>query len=332
MTNPETQRESGRKPLGTRGTSSSPDNNLTPFHTPGPLGVSDLTQQCVESGADVRTKTCQDLQLRKPFLVGLAIDQYLTPKVPVIVTDPGLKDNTIRFGQDVEFSVGRAAPNKQSVGTDEATLKSKMRELLKIFASGDKTGMAKRLFDQFLNKNSGLQVFGDKDMNAIISKHTNFLSFSELTLAAPGTPGTNSQKTRIHQALKKLNWDLNKVAAITDLGVPAFNLGSKGWSTGDFNNGLGVMINGVQVVLVYAEKYHYHCERKSYDITLRFVLYDVFGLDDDDLKEFGADSEWNVSDAKQGITAWWQLQHQFGYAPLLTRAEVTREFKDIPAI
>ena len=92
------------------------------------------------------------------------------------------------------------------------------------------------------------------------------------------------------------------------------------------------MINGVQYVLVYVDDYLYRCNRNTYDITLRFVLYDIFGLDDEDLKEYGADSDWNISDSKQGITAWWQLQHQYGYPPLVTRAEVTRTFKDVSAM
>ena len=62
------------------------------------------------------------------------------------------------------------------------------------------------------------------------------------------------------------------------------------------------------------------------------VIITVFGLDDDDLNEYGADSSWNVSDAKKGITAWWQLQRQHSHAPLLTRAEITKEFNNISAI
>jgi hypothetical protein len=51
----------------------------------------------------------------------------------------------------------------------------------------------------------------------------------------------------------------------------------------------------------------------------RPTFYDVFGLDDDDLREFGAASDsFGSSTASVGITAWWQLQHQHGYAPLVT--------------
>jgi hypothetical protein len=98
------------------------------------------------------------------------------------------------------------------------------------------------------------------------------------------------------------------------------------WSTGDFNNGLGVMINGVQHAIVVAKAYHLDRTKNEYSIKLEYVFYDVFGLDADDLKEYGADGGWGDSDAAQGITAWWQLQHQHGYAPLITRIAFEEEF------
>ena len=103
--------------------------------------------------------------VHEPFLVGLAIDKYLKPKVPIIVSDPGLVDDTIKFGADVEFGFARKAPGGQSVGISEATLETKMRKLLSIFASGDRTGMAKRLFNAFLDRKSKIEVFSDDDMN-----------------------------------------------------------------------------------------------------------------------------------------------------------------------
>ncbi|NBC44379.1 hypothetical protein GTZ93_31690 [Corallococcus exiguus] len=109
------------------------------------------------------------------------------------------------------------------------------------------------------------------------------------------------------------------------LGVPAFNEGSPAWHTGDFSNGLGVMINGIQHVVVIAKEYRFDRPKSEYTIKLEYVFYDVFGLDDDDLQEYGADGGFD-SDASQGITAWWQLQFQHGYVPLITRIAFEREF------
>jgi hypothetical protein len=71
----------------------------------------------------------------------------------------------------------------------------------------------------------------------------------------------------------------------------------------------------------------YRHENGRYCIGLKYIFYDVVGLDDD-LREFGAASEWfGASTASVGITAWWQLQHQHGYAPLVTRITVDKDFE-----
>jgi hypothetical protein len=83
-------------------------------------------------------------------------------------------------------------------------------------------------------------------------------------------------KVRIHQALKAAGWDINKLRFPSDLGVPAFNKGSKFWSTDDFDNGLGVMINGVQHAYVMATAYAYDAAAARYCIALKYLFYDVF--------------------------------------------------------
>lgn len=72
-------------------------------------------------------------------------------------------------------------------------------------------------------------------------------------------------------------------------------------------------------------------KNSRYHLKLRFVFYDVFGLDDEDLIEYGASSDsWMNSDASIGITAWWQLQHQYAYAPLVTRIIVDKTMRFLP--
>jgi len=268
------------------------------------------------------TLTCIISKSDKSFLIAKAIDSNIHPKKSQLVDG-----NELMLGQDILFSNNRTSPgNNYSVSNSEKTLKKKMLELLKIFADGDKTQMAKRLFDRFLSKNKTIGIFEDKDLNKSIENHENFKAFSDFTIAAPGTKGLNPNKIRIHQALQRNNWDINRVSLIKDLGVPAFNLGRKVFLRNkDFDNGLGLMINGVQYVFVYAENYKYDICYNQYEIKLKFILYDVFGLDDDDLLEFGAKSDWGTK-AAQGITAWWQLQHQFNYAPLITKAVVCKKY------
>jgi len=191
--------------------------------------------------------------------------------------------------------------------------------------------MAARLVDAFLRKQSSVSYFDDAVLNAAASKHANIEHFCGAALSAPGSRYAPSGKTRIHQALKAAGWDIKNLAAPTDLGVPAFNDGNKAFGTGDFNNGLGLMINGVQHVYVVAQNYDYDPKAARYCIGLKYVFYDVFGLDDDDLEEFGATSgSFTASTASVGITAWWQLQHQHGYAPLVTRI-VIEKTHEVPA-
>jgi hypothetical protein len=261
---------------------------------------------------------CKLYPVLPPKVVAIATDKGLTPANAF--PDPNLPGNNIlRFGQDLSFGVGRAAPRGQDVGKTEAVLKPKMERLLTIFASQDRSGMAKRLFAKFLARQIAVTYFDDAALNAAAADHPNIRAFCAAALSAPGghqAPG----KIRIHQALQQANWDLRKLIAPTDLGVPAFNRGSKIWSTGDFANGLGLMINGVQYVYVIATHYHHDASQQTYCISLQFRFYDVFGLDDTDLNDFGAQSDGAFHTAAGvGITAWWQLQHQHGYAPLVTR-------------
>jgi hypothetical protein len=266
-----------------------------------------------------------------PKICAVAVDGYLTPqhKFP---DSQNLSGFVPRYGQDITFGTGRTAPAKQSVGANPTELVPKMQQLLSIFAANDKTGMAKRLFAQFLAPQSTVQYFDDAALNAAAAGHANINYFMNAALAAPNSPGISTGKIRIHQALQRAGWDITKLIAPLDLGVPAFNSGTKAISSGDFGNGLGVMINGVQYAFAVATDYQYDAAKKTYDITLRYLFYDVFGLDDDDLTEFGAGSTWNVSAAKIGITAWWQLQHQHGYAPLVTRIIVDKKFSAVPAV
>jgi hypothetical protein len=80
-----------------------------------------------------------------------------------------------------------------------------------------------------------------------------------------------------------------------------------------------------------ANCYAYDPKDAKYLIGLKYVFYDVFGLDDDDVNEYGAKSESLTTPAAAvGITAWWQLQHQHRYAPLVTRIILERTF-EVPA-
>jgi hypothetical protein len=279
---------------------------------------------------------CSARPLPRPKIAAIATDKYLTQTHSSIdPTISGAGGTPPKYGQDWTFGSGRAAPLGHDVGKTEVELKPKMRRLIGVFASNDQTGMAIRLFDNFLAKQSRQFYFDDTSLNQVAAGHTNIKFFCDAALSAPNLPNRSIGKTRIHQALKSAGWDISKLVAPTDLGVPAFNIGDKAGlfgSSGDFANGLGVMINGVQHVYVLATHYCHDAKTNTYSIRLKYIFYDVFGLDDDDLLEYGSKSDGLLSSsAGVGITAWWQLQHQHSYAPLITRIIIEKTY-DAPAV
>lgn len=261
-----------------------------------------------------------------PRLVASASDRYLTPTNPF--PDAANLPSTAlpRYGQDITFGLRRPAPAGQNVGSTRADLDPKMRRLLGEFAGNDRSGMARRLFDAFLLPQRGVTYFDDPALNPAAAGHPHIQHFVTASLGAGSAPPPGGV-VRIHQALRTAGWDVRRIIAPSDLGVPAFNTGMSYFGSGDFGNGLAVMINGVQYAYVLATHYWYDAPAARYTIRLRYIFYDVFGLDDDDLREYGAMQDGMLnSTAGVGITAWWQLQHQHGYAPLVTRIMIDREF------
>ncbi|WP_029413732.1 hypothetical protein [Paracidovorax oryzae] len=272
-------------------------------------------------------------EINEPIVVAVARDRYLSPIHPFAdgVHLPSV--SAPRYGQDITYGCRASAPQRQSVGDTVDVLKPKMEKLLGIFARADTTGVARTLFAEFLRENrKGVEYFEDPRLTGLVSSHANMEYFCSAALSAPNSTYKTPGRIRIHQALKNADWNIRNLQVPMDLGVPAFNAGSQFFATQDYGNGLGLMINGVQHVYVIAIAYGYDRERGRYQITLKFVLYDVFGLDDDDLREYGAQSDDGFSFAQRvGITAWWQLQHQFAYPPLVTRVVLTRSY-EVPAV
>jgi len=272
---------------------------------------------------------CSAYPVAPPKIIVSANDRITKPENAS--QDKYLPGPAPKYGQDFTYGIGRRAPKGQSVGTTVAELRPRMERLLRFFADGDDTGMARRLFDKFLAKQNTVYYFDDNDLNAAAAQHENITEFCAEALGAGWPYGISPSpgKTRIHQALKAANWDIGKVAVPIDMKTPAFSNGSKYRSTGDFNNGLGLMINGIQYAYGIVTHYRHDATIGFYCMNVKFVFYDVFGVDDDDLRQYGADNgegQLSFSLMGQGITAWWQLQHQFGYPPLVTRCVVNKTF------
>lgn len=251
-----------------------------------------------------------------PRMIGYGSASYFPGTQSNIFSDPQVPGGRVlKYGQDLTFGVGRRAPKGQNVGSTEKVLIAEMDHLLNLFARGwgglgSRKKMADALFQKFLAKQSKVAFFEHADLNTAAAGHPNIRSFI----------GKATQK--IEKELRDVSLRMPLLAPM-DLGIamPAFNSGSayKGM-TGDFGNGLKIMINGVQHCQVVATAFAAHPSSGTHQLHLKFVFYDVFGLDDDDVNEFGAqDASAFTRRDRIGFTAWWQLQHQFGYAPLVTR-------------
>ncbi len=272
------------------------------------------------------------VRLSPPRLVAIAKDEVTDPKThpfpdKKLPLSCSLEPYIPKYGGDILFGKGHQLFTT-SAGKSEGELKETMWSLLSIFAGDDDSGMAERLFRAFLAKQPGVQFFEDVALNAAFNAHSNIESFCKAALHPPSQGP--ALKTYIHQALANAAWNIHSLIPPTHLGAPAVNLGRKWGSrllnSGDFANGLGVMINGVQHVYAIATHYLHDPASGHYSITLRYHFYDVFGLDNDDVKEQWAKAiQWPIA-AVRGITAWWQLQHQYAYPPLITRVIVERTY------
>lgn len=60
-----------------------------------------------------------------------------------------------------------------------------MQKLLNIFASGDGTGMAETLFDEFLKKKSHVRFFESLRLNQAAGRHGNIIYFCKAALGVP---------------------------------------------------------------------------------------------------------------------------------------------------
>lgn len=258
--------------------------------------------------------------------MAIATDKTIRP-VTHFPDSSYLPGKIIVYGQDLTSNSGRVPIGKLSAGKNATELKARMQKLIPIFASSDETGMVARLFGEFFTKLSSPRYFDDPSLNYMASIHQNINYWCDAALSAPNSKYKAVGKIRIHQALEAADWDINNISAPTDLGVPAFNRGNKYTKTGDFSNGLGLMINGVQHAYALANYYSYDNSLKRYKIGIRFVFCDVFGLDDKDLVDFGVSACTPICDSTTGIHAWWQLQHQYGYAPLVTRIVIDKNYE-----
>jgi hypothetical protein len=249
---------------------------------------------------------------------------------PVKAAD--VKTWRLDFDEHLTSGSGGKLPFGEEVSKVEAELRQKILVLPRTY---DTTSKAANEFNAFLMKKSVPEIYTDPALDQTVASDDNFIAFSDYTLNAPGTSHHDPARFRLHQALKTHGWNINIVTELIGLGVLAFNAGYSiaPINSGDFSNGLTIMIDTVAHALIFVKDYSYSSARGKYDIELVFELYDAFGLNDHNIERTGYKAKiQNRLEENKGFTAWWQLQHQFAYAPLVTKVSITRRFSDVSAI
>lgn len=210
-------------------------------------------------------------------------------------------------------------------GLPEATLKTNLINLIHTGTTLDNglKEVGEEMVNHFYSSLGG--EYENKALNNVISKDSNFTSFK------------NAVAYKILIKLKQVNWDLSKIKEneLVRFDNVAFNTDT------NHDDGLTILIDAVEHIEVYIEEYKLYPNNKFY-LKLKFVLYDTFGLDLEDIKKFGKRNstsgwrhltDWNNKTSRiyvqnnygLGFTSWWVLQHRFNRKPFITKVTLLQE-------
>lgn len=234
----------------------------------------------------------------------------------------GLEDSL--YGQGGRFTTDNL-DNLDNL--NESDLENNMSELIKsgISINNGLEKVGEEMLTHFFDNKGG--EYENQILNRVISKDSNFDFFKKAVTY------------KILIKLKKINWNLSNIKEndLVRFDNVAFNQ--------DINrkDGLTILIDAVEHIEVYIVDYKKLHEEK-YKLTLKFVLYDTFGLDLEDLKKYGKRNEsnpgryfldWEDGNTSKriyiqnnyglGFSSWWILQHRFNRKPFTTKATILQE-------
>ena len=88
--------------------------------------------------------------------------------------------------------------------------------------------------------------------------------------------------------------------------------------------GLGIAIHRVHAVEARISKYGFDEKAGTWDCLFHYALYEHFGLDLPDVTGVSRSLEGKDDPVRNGVLAWYILQHYRGYRPFVVEANVTR--------
>ena len=164
-------------------------------------------------------------------------------------------------------------------------------------------------------------------LNNLVKKDSNFNSFKKAVAY------------KIFIKLKSVNWDLNEIKEndLVRFDNVAFN------SNANHDDGLTILIDAVEHIEVFISEFKSESDGKIH-MKLKYVLYDTFGLDLEDLKKFGKRNnnkgnryllDWDEGNSTKriyiqnnyglGFSSWWILQHKYNCKPFITKVSIIDE-------
>jgi uncharacterized protein (TIGR03034 family) len=182
-----------------------------------------------------------------------------------------------------------------------------MKSLASYFAMGDPQmrAVAEDMFDHFINGNGG--DYSNPVLTEKVLEHPSTQSFITKTMQTV-------QDYLSHDGgdLETLKSDKNFEREMNDIRGPKFN------TKGDLLGGLTICLNDTWGY--YIDIADYQSDGERYSGTIRYTVYDHFGLDEADISE----DNW-YKGAFEPFAAWYVLQHYKGcegkYKPFVTYIE-----------
>ena len=238
-----------------------------------------------------------------PRVIGSKSQSYLADSpVKIAFNDPDyLPGIRPAFGQDLQFSGGSKAREIQdwqwltSDASTEATLRADMQRLRFTFSITDRQEISNSLVEEFFTPRDHVVAFTRESLNDVTKAHPSFITYRANMINEFG------------RRFERVGFNLRSFGRIQNIPLPNFR------RFADRLRGTFFMVDRLAHTYTLLTDIEFDPNGRSYHCKFRFLFYDVFGLDDNDVRRYGLNS---------GVRAWWLLQHQYGYAPLVTRIVV----------
>ncbi|KIA84139.1 DUF3289 family protein [Kaistella jeonii] len=179
---------------------------------------------------------------------------------------------------------------------NDAKLESYLDQLMTSLSIGDMESVALEMSDRFKKGTGG--TYKSEILNKEIAGNAAFTSYH------------NSFANDLKNALKNHHYDPSSIEILT---MKLLNFSSF-W---DKVSGLGITVHQVWSVKAEIQDYSYNKCTKAWKTKIKYIFYDHFGLDWDDIKKHGGDRipQYHTGDF---FKAWYILQHYRSAKPFFT--------------